>query len=392
MSRTNQILDSVRREFHINIRLVNESGVPEDAPNDDINAGDRLHPGKAPSLELLKSRKADRPVIVADGPNTLWAVIPWPKGYTLLAGPMRCPPCANQASTTCSVESEQLDTGDERAPELSFDAMLECILRLYLACHEEQDHQIVPSDMDGRDDAITGAYSIIYDLRENDSSHNSYAQEVREQKAVREGDIPGLRQSWTEVQSDRFGRLGRDEVTHTRNLAIVVVTLSSRSAIEGGTLPEIAYSLADSYTMRISEMTDPDEIILMARRAELHFARLVHDVQAGSKMNRYVVRCKELIHDKLHQRIQVSDLAEELGVSRNYLSQVFLKEEGMRLSAYILRAKIRSAEQMLIRTEMPIEQIAATFAFTSQSHFGQTFKRFTGMTPSQFRALHSSHR
>ena len=376
MSRTNQILDSVRREFHINIRLVSESGVPEDAPNDDINAGDRLHPGKAPSLELLKARRANRPVIVADGPNTLWAVIPWPKGYTLLAGPMRCPPCANQASTTCSVESEQLDTGAERAPELSFDAMLECILRLYLACHEEQDHQIVPSDMDGRDDAITGAYSIIYDLRENDSSHNSYAQEVREQKA----------------ESDRFGRLGRDEVTHTRNLAIVVVTLSSRSAIEGGVLPEIAYSLADSYTMRISEMTDPDEIILMARRAELHFARLVHDVQAGSKMNRYVVRCKELIHDKLHQRIQVSDLAEELGVSRNYLSQVFLKEEGMRLSAYILRAKIRSAEQMLIRTDMPIELIAATFAFTSQSHFGQTFKRFTGMTPSQFRALHSSHK
>ena len=200
------------------------------------------------------------------------------------------------------------------------------------------------------------------------------------------------RQSWDEVQVGKIGRLGKDEITHQRNLAIVVITLASRSAIEGGVLPEVAYSIADTYTMRVNEMSDPVEIDKLMRSTELHYAKLVKEARESTNENPYVRRCKELIHDRLHERVYEEDLAEELGITRSYLSQLFLKEEGIHLTEFILRQKVRASEYLLIYPDIPLGRIAATFGFSSQSHYGQVFKKYNGMTPGKFREKYLLHK
>jgi len=95
-----------------------------------------------------------------------------------------------------------------------------------------------------------------------------------------------------------------------------------------------------------------------------------------------------LVHDRLHQKISAQELADELGLSRSYLSQLFVEQEGLNLSSYILRAKVRASEYLLMMPELSLEQIAATLGFSSQSHFGQVFKRFNGMTPGSYREQH----
>ena len=65
-----------------------------------------------------------------------------------------------------------------------------------------------------------------------------------------------------------------------------------------------------------------------------------------------------------------------------------MEQEGLNLSSYILRAKVRASEYLLMMPELSLEQIAATLSFSSQSHFGQVFKRFNGMTPGAYREQH----
>ena len=161
--------------------------------------------------------------------------------------------------------------------------------------------------------------------------------------------------------------------------------------MEGGVLPEVAYSVADSYTMRVSEMTDPAEIGKLMRTAEIHYAELVQKARKSRNENPYVRKCKELIHDRLHERVYEEDLADELGITRSYLSQLFLKEEGMRLTEFILRQKVRSSEYLLIYPDIPLGRIAVTFGFSSQSHYGQVFKKYNGMTPGKYREKYISH-
>ena len=341
---------------------------------------------------LLAMRQSERPVLHAETHGAVYAVIPAEEGQTMLLGPF----CYTRPTASASQATAQMH--HLRHPHtyhisfLPLDFALEAILLLF---HSGSDIPLSREDLAAQmldenytEEVRLAAYSVIYQLRETDSAHNSYAQELREQKAIREGNLDALKRSWAEVQTGQIGRLGRDELTHYRNLGVVIITLASRSAMEGGVLPEVAYSLADAYTVKISELRDVAKIAKLARSAETHFLELVQKSSGSDAKNRYVARCKQLIHDRLHQKISAQELADEMGLSRSYLSQLFLQEEGLNLSSYILRAKIRASEYLLMMPELSLEQIAATLGFSSQSHFGQVFKRFNAMTPGVYRQQH----
>ena len=345
---------------------------------------------------LLGMRQSGRPVLHSEEHNVVFAVIPAEAAQTILLGPFCYTRPTKAASSACAKKHHLRHPHVYHITFLPLDFAMEAILLLFHSGSDlplsREDFAMILQEEDYTEEIRSDAYSVIYQLRETDSAHNSYAQELREQKAIREGNLEALKASWAEVQTGQLGRLGKDELTHFRNLAIVVVTLASRSAMEGGVLPEIAYSLADAYTVKISEMRDVAKIGKLFRSAEIHFLELVQESAGRENRNCYVARCKQLIHDRLHQKISAQELADEIGLSRSYLSQLFLQEEGLNLSSYILRAKVRASEYLLMMPELSLEQIAATLGFSSQSHFGQVFRRFNGMTPGAYRKQHQSPR
>ena len=343
--------------------------------------------------ELLSRRKNDMPVFHYETDGVFYAVIPAGERESCILGPVSC--VRNTADTSVSVAiTHHLQYPDiYRITYVPLDITLECVLMLFHAANDTPlsrgDLAIRnPAPENVQDKANSMAYAVVYHLRENNTSHNSYAQETREQQAIRNGDTAALRRSWEEVQTGQIGRLGKNELSHYRNLAVTIIALSSRSAIEGGVMPEIAYSLADSYVMRTEELTSPMELMKLLRSAEVHFTELVHKSARNGAGNRHILRCKEIVHNRLHQRIRVADIASELGINRTYLSELFLKEEGIPLSTYIIREKLRDSEHLLTRSTVSLEQIAATYAFASQSHYGQAFRKRYGMSPGAYRNSH----
>ncbi|MBQ3948153.1 MAG: helix-turn-helix transcriptional regulator, partial [Ruminococcus sp.] len=53
--------------------------------------------------------------------------------------------------------------------------------------------------------------------------------------------------------------------------------------------------------------------------------------------------------------------------------------------AYILKAKITTAQNILIFSDFPISEIAVSLGFSSQSAFSAAFRKLTGMTPMSYR-------
>ena len=215
--------------------------------------------------------------------------------------------------------------------------------------------------------------------------HNPYSQEEREQDSIRRGDLESLRKSIQETYVGEIGTLANNPLRHAKNIAITLIALSSRSAIAGGIPSEIAYSLSDAYVLQVEELLHADEVIALARQAEAHYTTLVRDHISGMQKNALVTRCKEEVGKRLRQKITVVELADELGVTRNYLSQLFMKEEGIPLMDYIMEQKIHSSLQALRYTKATYGEIAYQLGFSSQSHFGQAFKKVIGMTPKQYR-------
>lgn len=231
-------------------------------------------------------------------------------------------------------------------------------------------------------------HDVFYTLHETGTVHNPYSQELREQAAIRTGDLDALHESFRETYVGRVGTLAADPLRHEKNMAIVLTALGCRSAIAGGVLPEVAYSMSDAFIQRVEELQDVGEVSALARQAEVEYCKAVGNLASAHGRSPLVVQCKELIFQRLHTRITAQELAGRLGIGASYLSRIFIREEGMKLTDYITREKIEEAKKQLQYSDAGYGIIAQSLGFSTQSHFGQAFKKWVGMTPGQYRKIY----
>lgn len=245
----------------------------------------------------------------------------------------------------------------------------------------------------GAEESVKRHFSnIIFENQEVGRMHNPYDQELREISSIRNGDIEQLKKSWNEDFNGHYGILAHDNLRSIKNICIVVITLASRAAIEGGVSPEMAYSLSDSYIYKIEELSDAQTIQRLCRNAEYDYTQMVHEIKnqrlhsrTSKSNNPRIDQCKNYIFKHLHEKIHIRDIAEELEVNSNYLAEFFYKNEGMTIRDFIMQEKIKSASNLLMYSKYSYSEIATNLGFCSQSHFGKNFKNVTQLTPKQYR-------
>lgn len=230
---------------------------------------------------------------------------------------------------------------------------------------------------------------VSYTLQENAIIHNPYSQELMEQESIRAGDLEGLCESFRIPYVGKLGTLSHDPLRQAKNILIVVTTLASRSAIRGGLLPEVSFSMSDAFIQRAEELQTEGEVNALLRQIEVEYCKAVAELSKTGMQNSLITRCKELVLQQLHSRITAKDLAQQLEITPGYLSHLFLKEEGVKLTDYILQEKVSAAKGQLAYSDRSYKAVAMSLGFVSQSHFGQVFKKYTGTTPKQYRETHS---
>ncbi len=242
------------------------------------------------------------------------------------------------------------------------------------------------------DEKIQEEYNnLLFANQENEIHHNPYDQELREFNSIETGDLQKLKASWQEDYDGTLGTLAKEPLRNMKNLVIVIITLASRAAIRGGLSAELSFSLSDTYIQEIEACNDIALLRTLGHNAEEQYTRLVYQVKSQQKgsakkeKNPRINRCKDYIFSHLHDRITVEDLAREADCNPNYLSGLFKKCEGVSISTFILQEKINRAKNLLIYSDYSFIEIASYLGFSSQSHLGKQFKRFTGYTLRQYR-------
>ena len=138
---------------------------------------------------------------------------------------------------------------------------------------------------------------------------------------------------------DRVGMLSKDTLRNYKDLSIVVITLSSRSAIEGGVSPEVAFSMSDSYIQQIEELKDKEKILAFTRKAQAEYCLAVRSGADLKTTNPIILRCRDLVNRRIHTKLGVQDIAKAMRVNASYLSQLFSRKQGMPLTEYIAKEK-----------------------------------------------------
>lgn len=81
----------------------------------------------------------------------------------------------------------------------------------------------------------------------------------------------------------------------------------------------------------------------------------------------------------------IENLEMEMGLSRDYMSKLFKKENGLTLNEYIIQTKIEYAKNDLLHTTMKIYEISEKLGYSSIDYFTKIFRNHTGSTPLQYR-------
>lgn len=103
------------------------------------------------------------------------------------------------------------------------------------------------------------------------------------------------------------------------------------------------------------------------------------------KAPRWLEQAKEILHEQFSEHLTLSGIAQTVGVHPAYLTTAFRQHYRCSIGEYLRRVRIEFASRELLATETPLVDIALAAGFAHQSHFSRTFKRFTGLTPAQFR-------
>lgn len=104
----------------------------------------------------------------------------------------------------------------------------------------------------------------------------------------------------------------------------------------------------------------------------------------------YVKRIREYISENISTELRVEDIAAQVHISPNYLSQIFRQETGQTLRDYIAAERIRRAKDYLLLGKS-LKETAQLTGFSSDSYFVQKFKAAANMTPKQFQKQRKPH-
>lgn len=100
-------------------------------------------------------------------------------------------------------------------------------------------------------------------------------------------------------------------------------------------------------------------------------------------------RAHELLHATPGASLTLSSLAREVGVHPSHLARTFRRQYGRPIGEYVRSLRIERASRDLAEGTAAISAVGLSAGFYDQSHFTRVFKRHTGVTPGEFRALSS---
>jgi two-component system response regulator YesN len=116
-----------------------------------------------------------------------------------------------------------------------------------------------------------------------------------------------------------------------------------------------------------------------------------------------IQECSQLIRDHKGQKDSIAEfithyleqhynedvtmdlLADKLNMSRSYLSTYYKEKTGINYLDYLNQLRVGKAKQLLEQSSFKIQEIAEQVGYHNINSFNRMFKKYTGLTPSEFR-------
>lgn len=98
-----------------------------------------------------------------------------------------------------------------------------------------------------------------------------------------------------------------------------------------------------------------------------------------------IQQIKYFLDENFQKKIPLDIIADEFFISKYHMSREFKKAYGITIANYIIVKRITHAKELLRFTDMQIEKIGQLCGIEDNSYFNKVFRKFEGMTASDYR-------
>ena len=85
------------------------------------------------------------------------------------------------------------------------------------------------------------------------------------------------------------------------------------------------------------------------------------------------------------EQLSIKEIGDHVFLSASYVCTYFKNQTGQTLNQYLTEYRMDRAMQLLKDARFQIADISAKVGYSNGNYFGKSFKKFTGLTPSQYR-------
>ena len=129
---------------------------------------------------------------------------------------------------------------------------------------------------------------------------------------------------------------------------------------------------------------------LLCVQMMLEIARLLEQNQTQpSGTNRYVTEALAIMRRDYAEPLTAAIIAHQLHIQPTYLHRLFREHTNKTMNEHLQSIRLQQAKLLLTGTSRSLLEIAMDVGISSQQHFSRLFRKWTGLSPQEYRKTHS---
>ena len=172
-----------------------------------------------------------------------------------------------------------------------------------------------------------------------------------------------------------------------KSLVLELVVMMTRAAVQAGGDPAKVLGLNYQSLTALAGVADQEALaVWLCDMLE----QLIDAIEANTRLPNSVLLSRAVEYMEAHlahnlSRVQTARVA---GLSSSRFSHLMRAKTGWSFTELLTRLRLDRACQLLVRTDLPLAQIAQECGFGDQSYFTRVFHKRAGQTPGEYRHAH----
>ncbi len=168
----------------------------------------------------------------------------------------------------------------------------------------------------------------------------------------------------------------------------VFVAVIARKLIKTGISPDIVMGYEGIYMEIIHHSKSTQDLLNIIEKLIVYSASLINQINHIEHIN-IISKTSKYVNEHISEAISLNDISKHVGLSVNYFSSLFKRELNKSFTRYVNECRVEKSKDLLKHSDLSLANIATKVGFKNQNYFTTIFKKYTGITPRQYREKNS---